>query len=42
MVAAAQDPDTISTREKNKLEWKDYPGLSGLQFVTVAGNPSGN
>lgn len=42
MVAAAQDQDTIFILEKNKLEWKDYPGLPGLQFVTVAGNPSGN
>ena len=42
MVVAAQDPDTIPILETNKLEWKDCPGLPGLQFVTVAGNPSGN
>ena len=32
--------DTITIIQPDKLEWKDYPGLPGVQFVVVAGNPN--
>ena len=37
--SAEQNDDTISIIHPDKMEWKDYPGLPGVQFVVVAGNP---
>lgn len=31
--------ETISITPADKLEWKDYPGLPGVKFVVVNGNP---
>ena len=38
--AAEQDEETISIVQTDKMEWKDYPGLPGVKFVVLAGNPS--
>ena len=38
--AAGQDEETISILQIDNLEWKDYPGLPGVKFVVLAGNPS--
>lgn len=40
--AAAADPDaeTISIVATEAMQWKDYPGLPGVQFVVLAGDPS--
>lgn len=38
--AADQDAETISILQTDKMEWKDYPGLPGVKFVVLAGNPS--
>ncbi|MEO6023489.1 MAG: cupin domain-containing protein [Burkholderiales bacterium] len=39
-VASAEKSDeTISIIQADKMEWMDYPGLPGVQFVVVAGNP---
>ena len=38
--AAEQDDETISIVQTDKMEWKDYPGLPGVKFVVLAGNPS--
>ena len=38
--AANQDVETISILQTDKMEWKDYPGLPGVKFVVLAGNPS--
>ena len=38
--AAEQDGETISILQTEKMEWKDYPGLPGVKFVVLAGNPS--
>jgi hypothetical protein len=38
--AADQDAETISILQADKMEWKDYPGLPGVKFVVIAGNPS--
>jgi quercetin dioxygenase-like cupin family protein len=35
-----QDAETISILQTDKMEWKDYPGLPGVKFVVLAGNPS--
>jgi hypothetical protein len=37
--AADADNETISIIAPDKLEWKDYPGLPGVKFVVVNGNP---
>lgn len=31
--------DTITITPPDSLEWKDYPGLPGVKFVVVNGNP---
>jgi oxalate decarboxylase/phosphoglucose isomerase-like protein (cupin superfamily) len=31
--------DTISITQADELQWQDYPGLPGVKFVVVAGNP---
>ena len=38
--AAGQDAETISISQMDNMEWKDYPGLPGVKFVVLAGNPS--
>ena len=38
-LAADAIGDTISIIPADKLEWKDYPGLPGVKFVVVNGNP---
>ena len=38
--AAGQDDATISIVQTQEMEWKDYPGLPGVKFVVLAGNPS--
>jgi quercetin dioxygenase-like cupin family protein len=39
-LAADQDAQTISIVPADTLQWKDYPGLPGVKFVVIAGNPS--
>ena len=39
-MAAERDDETISILQTDKMEWKDYPGLPGVKFVVLAGNPS--
>lgn len=36
---ADNEADTITIVQTDKLEWKDYPGLPGVKFVVIAGNP---
>lgn len=31
--------DTITIQQAIELKWQDYPGLPGVQFVVMAGNP---
>ncbi len=31
--------DTITIQQVDDLKWQDYPGLPGVQFVVIAGNP---
>ena len=38
--AAGRDEETISVLQIDEMEWKDYPGLPGVKFVVLAGNPS--
>jgi hypothetical protein len=38
--AVGLDAETITIFDTSKLEWKDYPGLPGVKFVVLAGNPS--
>jgi hypothetical protein len=40
LLAADPSADTVSIVDADKLEWKDYPGLPGVKFVVLAGNPS--
>jgi len=37
--AVAADSETLTVVDVEHLQWKDYPGLPGVQFVVVAGNP---
>ena len=37
--AADRDLETISIVQTDKMEWKDYPSLPGVNFVALAGNP---
>ena len=39
-IAADRDVETISIVQTDEMEWKDYPGLPGVKFVVLAGNPS--
>ena len=39
LTAAEPDSDTISILDETKLQWQDYPGLPGVKFVVIAGNP---
>ncbi len=36
---AATREETISIPDINHLNWKDYPGLPGVQFAVLAGDP---
>ena len=38
-VTAATEAETITITQTDKLEWRDYPGLPGVKFVVIAGNP---
>ena len=38
-VNAASEAETITITQTDKLEWRDYPGLPGVKFVVIAGNP---
>ncbi len=31
--------DTITIQQVDDLKWQDYPGLPGVTFVVIAGNP---
>ena len=37
---AATRDETISVVDIDKLQWKDYPGLPGVTFTVVDGDPS--
>ncbi len=37
--SADNEGDTITIVQTDKLEWQDYPGLPGVKFVVIAGNP---
>jgi hypothetical protein len=37
--ARAADDDTLKVVDTEHLEWKDYPGLPGVRFVVIQGNP---
>ncbi len=36
---ADNEADTITIVQTDRLEWQDYPGLPGVKFVVIAGNP---
>ncbi len=36
---AVQVNETLSVSDPDKLQWQDYPGLPGVKFVVIAGNP---
>ncbi len=38
-VAADTESETITITQTDQLEWRDYPGLPGVKFVVIAGNP---
>ena len=38
--SAGTRDDAISVVDMDKLQWKDYPGLPGVTFTVVAGDPS--
>lgn len=31
--------DTIAIQQIDELKWQEYPGLPGVKFVVIAGNP---
>jgi len=37
---AATREETMEIIDTNNIQWKDYPGLPGVQFVVLAGDPS--
>ena len=39
VIAATRD-EAITVVDVDKLQWKDFPGLPGVTFVVIAGNPS--
>lgn len=39
-LSAATRDETISVVDMDKLKWKDYPGLPGVTFTVVDGDPS--
>jgi len=38
--AADADEETISIVDTDRMQWRDYPGLPGVKFVVLAGDPS--
>ena len=38
-VNADTESETITIAQTDNLEWRDYPGLPGVKFVVIAGNP---
>ncbi|MBC8008299.1 MAG: cupin domain-containing protein [Prolixibacteraceae bacterium] len=38
-VNADTEAETITITQSEKLDWRDYPGLPGVKFVVIAGNP---
>jgi quercetin dioxygenase-like cupin family protein len=40
LAAADQDSETISIVQVDEMPWMDYPGLPGVKYVVLAGNPS--
>lgn len=36
---ADTESETITITRTDNLEWRDYPGLPGVKFVVIAGNP---
>ncbi len=38
-VSADTEAETITITRTDKLDWRDYPGLPGVKFVVIAGNP---
>ena len=38
--SAGTRDDAISVVDMDGLQWKDYPGLPGVTFTVVAGDPS--
>ena len=39
-LSAATREETISVVDVDKLQWKDYPGVPGVTFTVVDGDPS--
>ena len=39
VVDANAASDTITIQQLEEMQWQDYPGLPGVKFVVVAGNP---
>ncbi len=39
IVNANAASDTITIQQFDDMQWQDYPGLPGVKFVVVAGNP---
>ena len=39
-VAAGMQDKAISIIDVDNLQWRDYPGLPGVKFVVIAGDPS--
>jgi quercetin dioxygenase-like cupin family protein len=37
--SADTQSETITITRTDNLEWRDYPGLPGVKFVVLAGNP---
>lgn len=37
--STAAASETITVTSPDKLTWQDYPGLPGVKFVVIAGNP---
>lgn len=37
--ALSADSKAMTVIDPDKLEWKDYPGLPGVKFVVLYGNP---
>ena len=39
VVGANAASDTITIQQTDEMQWQDYPGLPGVKFVVIAGNP---
>ncbi len=37
---AGTPEETITITDVDKLQWRDYPGLPGVRFTVIAGDPS--